>query len=214
MPIPMFSLVIFENIPATDTSPSMPGIPVWDAYVMPDVERFYANAEEQFYDPNVVDFIGWDSEVWEYNFYFTETEAFHQEEGKIYWLGVHHTFDLDGDGIVGIVDHLQLMDMSPAAFGWKTADLNSYPPEALGEHFMDDAVWTDVNTMGTDGHVVPGVVAGEAPIWNELFNPFTNQSLDLAFVITPESATMGLLLLGGLALLRRRRFDGAHHGRK
>ena len=31
------------------------------------------------------------------------------------------------------------------------------------------------------------------------------EAIDLAFVITPESATLGLLLWGGLALLRRRR---------
>ena len=30
----------------------------------------------------------------------------------------------------------------------------------------------------------------------------------------PEPATLSLLVLGGLAMLRRRWFDGAHHGRK
>jgi hypothetical protein len=29
--------------------------------------------------------------------------------------------------------------------------------------------------------------------------------MDLAFVITPEPATLGLLMMGGLALLRRKR---------
>lgn len=67
-------------------------------------------------------------------------------------------------------------------WGWKSSQ----------DHFMDDAVYGSV--WGT-------------PSWpTELYEPpdFT-QSLDLAFVITPEPATLSLLALGGLALLRRRR---------
>ena len=43
--------------------------------------------------------------------------------------------------------------------------------------------------------------------WQELWDPRTDipaVSLDMAFVITPEPATLGLLLLGGLALLLRK----------
>ena len=66
-------------------------------------------------------------------------------------------------------------------WGWKSSQ----------DHFMDDAVM---------GHLPAG-----AP-WTELFEPpnFT-QSLDLAFVITPEPATLILLALGGAVLLRKRR---------
>lgn len=70
---------------------------------------------------------------------------------------------------------------STALWGWKSSV----------DHWNDDAVW---------GHDEPGT------IWEaELYEPpdFT-QSLDLAFVITPEPSTLGLLVLGGLALLRRR----------
>jgi hypothetical protein len=44
--------------------------------------------------------------------------------------------------------------------------------------------------------------AGE---WHEMIDPLTGQSMDMAFVITPEPATMSLLALGGLAILRKRR---------
>ncbi|WP_428389933.1 PEP-CTERM sorting domain-containing protein [Mucisphaera sp.] len=40
--------------------------------------------------------------------------------------------------------------------------------------------------------------------WNELIDPTDGSSLDLAFVITPEPATLSLLLLGVGTILRRR----------
>ncbi|MCC6680821.1 MAG: PEP-CTERM sorting domain-containing protein [Phycisphaeraceae bacterium] len=66
--------------------------------------------------------------------------------------------------------------------GWKTS-LN---------HFNDDAVYREI-------------VVGQDPIiWNELIDPLTQQSLDLAFVITPEPATLLLLGLGAAAMMYRR----------
>jgi len=62
--------------------------------------------------------------------------------------------------------------------GWKES----------ADHFMDDAVW----------RILDGP-------WSELVDPETGESMDLAFVITPEPATIGLLGLGALALVRRRR---------
>lgn len=67
--------------------------------------------------------------------------------------------------------------------GWKT----SY------QHFNDDAVWGDF----------------PEPFWQELRDPVTQQSLDLAFVLTtvPEPGTVLLVAFGcvGLLALQRRR---------
>lgn len=65
--------------------------------------------------------------------------------------------------------------------GWKTSQ----------DHWNDDSVWEDVQGNS-----------------NELFDPILDNppvSLDQAFVITPEPATMSLLAVGAVALLRRRR---------
>ena len=68
-------------------------------------------------------------------------------------------------------------------WGWKTS---------RSKQFMDDAVWADDFAGGFTG-------------WKELVGPDGN-SLDLAFVITPEPGTAAVLGAGGLlALFRRRR---------
>jgi len=66
--------------------------------------------------------------------------------------------------------------------GWKTSL----------EHFKDDAVWGDLSTG----------------VWQELYDPMQGQSLDLAFVITPEPGTLtlvGLGVVGLLAVIRHRK---------
>jgi len=63
--------------------------------------------------------------------------------------------------------------------GWKTSL----------EHWNDDAVyWSPITNQ-----------------WHELRDPITRESLDMAFVITPEPATLALVGLGAAAVLARRR---------
>ncbi|MCK4626866.1 MAG: hypothetical protein KAV00_16260, partial [Phycisphaerae bacterium] len=136
---PLFNLVIYSDIPAhqSPTGYSMPGDPLWNAYLPATVERVYAEGVmEEFFDPNQDAIIGSDTVVWQYNFFIDEAEAFIQDEGEIYWLGLHHSYDLNGDGIVDIMDMGVLMENWPWAYGWKTSQ----------DHFNDGAVWTDVDS--------------------------------------------------------------------
>jgi len=80
------------------------------------------------------------------------------------------------------------MSEDPGQAGWKTANVDNYPEPWTGNHFMDDAVYWE-----PDGS------------WHELIDPITCESLDMAFVITPEPATVVLLGLGSLVLIYKRR---------
>jgi hypothetical protein len=173
---PFFSLVIYDNVPAgTGGIPwSRPGQALWDTYVQPTAERIYATGtEESFYDPNPDDIVGSDYVVWQYNFEFGEDEAFQQQRDEIYWLGLKHTFDLNNDGIVNLMDLFVLKMNWPGSFGWKTS---------VVEQYEDDAVWTEAMTFFDVPHVVP-----EGEIWLPMDYPpeheYAGLPIDLAFVI-------------------------------
>lgn len=181
-----FKLSIHADIPATPTSFSRPQFPpLWERVLAPSAQRVYSELPsslppEQFYNPNTHQFIGTDRQIWQYN--FTDIlDPFIQEKGKIYWLDVQA---LIPQGI-------------PVLFGWKTTNPTITP------HFNDDAVYWDTAAPG------PGMppIEGPFPLEYPTSHQFGGQSMDLAFVITPEPASTlafasGLFAMG---LIRRRR---------
>jgi hypothetical protein len=139
-------------------------------------------ATERFYDPNTDQIIGFDNQIWQYNFE-NLPDPFVQEgttaNPVIYWLDVQAF----------------LPQTSEAVFGWKTS---------RDPHQLDDAVFGDTTTFG-------GPLFGPAPapvFWRDMFYPAatpshpTGESMDMAFVITsvPEPGALMLLIIALLTL--------------
>jgi len=137
--------------------------------------------------------------LWERDFSLGEFTVRDYGTGQQGWLEPLSFVTLPGDHVlfhqINIVDiqapftqtagEVYWLDVSVTTqsglpiWGWKTSQ----------DHFMDDAVYE---------------FPGSFEHWWPLEDPYTSESLDLAFVITPEPATMALLGLGALALLKRR----------
>ncbi len=182
----MFKLSIHADIPEDATNPlgySHPGEELWQDVFSPGdprvKTRLYANnLSEQFYDPNMDEIIGFDTEAYQYNFFLDplDPNIFHQEEGTIYWLDVQAWVDPGNSD-------------NQAVFGWKSTR----------NVWNDDAVFGDNTIFGQSD-------PPNALFWQEMYHPLIpDESLNLAFVITPEPATISLLVIGGIGVLARRR---------
>jgi hypothetical protein len=166
---------IHTNVPAgPDFQFSHPGDLLWERDFDPSLFAVvaYGEGDEGWFDPNTGQYLEHNHMLYHQINITDIRDPFYQEVGGIYWLDV------------------SVMVESPAGalamWGWKTSQ----------DHFMDDAVWSDVPTPGR---------SVDGALWNELFDPITGESLDLAFVITPTPGTLVLLGIGGVLAAQRRR---------
>jgi len=180
-----FHLSIRADIPA-DTGPlptpySRPGELLWSKVFNPGefLARPYAqNIEEGWYDPLSGQYVfPGDTVAWQYNFLIPEDEAFIQQ----------------GDAANPVIYWLDVAAIPQNAgptpveplFGWKSSV----------DHWNDVAVYGAVDLSNWPN----------PQEWLPLDNiPTGIAQRDLAFVITPEPASLVLLSLGLLAVARRR----------
>ncbi len=173
-------LSIHSNIANGPNGYSVPGGVLWYRDLEPQIRPIDPQTMEGWFDPNTGLYNEDDHRnYFQYNMFIPESQAFHQIEGTVYWLDIQVT----------------VADPVNTHWGWKNADVDKYPAPFTGKHYMDDAVWADWTGTGP----LPNPSQ-----WHELIDPLSGESLDLAFVITPEPAAFVLLVLGSLALLRRR----------
>jgi hypothetical protein len=177
----------------TDAPPGAGGIPhsrpdtlLWSHSFIPgtyDVRLWDDELDEKFYDPDPDMIIGKDTKVYQYNFHLGAHNPYWQMQGETYWVVLTH-FDPDENGVINALD----LDY---IFGWKTSQ----------DHHRDAAVYTE----GVFGFWPPAGWPGWLPMDYPPGHRLAGANIDLAFVIAPEPATLVLLGLGGLALLRNRR---------
>ncbi len=175
-------LSIHDDIPAaadgTEPTYSRPGEQRWEGNFVEGefTMRPIPSPDEDWYNPNTGEYL----------------RDNHHQAWQVNIVDIRDPFPQEGTPDQPIVYWLDIVvkveNPEEHQWGWKTAR----------EHWNDDAVWSD---------------GGEQ--WNELLYPpehpyhnlpYPENSIDLAFVITPEPGTTCLLVLGGIgALLRRRR---------
>ena len=188
--IESFEVVIYADVPVDPEDPesySHPGAYLWGGTI--PIEEFTVQPvgpgpSQGWYDPvtGVV-------EPNDHDVYFAYNlvdiaDPFIQYEDTVYWLFV----------CAGVLED------PGGEWGWKTADLDAYPPPFTGYHFQDNAA-------------VAGTGIAD---WVPLYDPVEGHSLDLAFVITcdmgdaiPTVSEWGLVVLALLLLVGGKLYYGS-----
>ena len=105
----------------------------------------------------------------------------HQEFYQINIKDIQNPFIQEKDTVYWLAIHIGVEDYENTKIGWKTSL----------DNWNDDATYYLADAQHPAG-------------WRELIDPETGLSLDLAFVITPEPASLILLGFGALALLKKK----------
>lgn len=187
-----FRLSIHEDIPALidpDTGEvlehSRPGPLLWDMMFDPGqftAREWATDLQEGWLDPLSGNYEPFgDTICYQYNFLIDEAAAYLQQgtpdEPVVYWLDVWANPQNQGT------------PPEEPIFGWKTSR----------DHWNDDAVYGPTDPLNFPTPLY----------WQEMLYPIGHPneltSMDMAFVITPEPATLSVLALGAIAALLRRR---------
>jgi hypothetical protein len=121
-----FHVYIYSDVPAGPSgSYSRPGALLWSGTFHTDLNnisrRQVATSPEPFYDPQLQTYVGTQEKLWQYNLTIDPQNAFIQQEGTTYWLGIQ-----------------EYLTWCP--FGWKTSS----------DHWNDAAVWQVGGTGGPE----------------------------------------------------------------
>ncbi|HUW56727.1 MAG TPA: PEP-CTERM sorting domain-containing protein [Planctomycetota bacterium] len=177
-------LYIFSDIPAVvDASGqvlehSRPEKVLWSRHFTPTeviVGEVITNPEP-FYDPNLNQIIGTDTKIVQYNFFIPEADAFFQENGTIYWLGVQKRNDFD-----------------TYVFGWKSSK----------DHWNDDAVYIDFVPDNKPGLELGEILLDWSELIDP--RTLESMDLSFVITPEPTTLALAALGGGVLAVLRRRR---------
>ena len=193
---------IHLDVPISDTNPgfSYPGDRLWHRDFNPTeyTVTFWGQGDQPFYDPNdPTREYPLHLNIWQVNITGIADDSanfFTQKRDTIYWLDLA-VFD---NGTILPPNGTDPID--PPRLGWKTT-FPTLPGQVdePGGAWNDDAVW---GHLDENHDLIAPVASGNG--WSELWDPNHEVSLDMAFVITPEPATLLVLALGLIpALLRK-----------